>query len=86
MNAHPCIELAPVVESPDCVVATLVVQRQHIQLVGDGEHDMEVIYGEKPAFAGCEPAFARLRLALRAAPVAASNGVNSITWLMESIF
>ena len=48
-----------------------VVQRQHIEFVRHGEHDVEVDGGEKLALASCEPVFARLRLALRAMPIAA---------------
>ena len=49
----------------------LVVQCQHIEFVGHGEHDMEVVGGEQVAFPRCEPAFAGLCLALRTVPVAA---------------
>src|SRR5438132_7353108 len=48
-----------------------IVQGQYIEFVWRGEHDMEVGGGEKLAFAGSKPALARLRLALRAVPVAA---------------
>ena len=50
---------------------TRVLQRQHIEFVGHGEHDMEVTGGQEFAFAGRHPALARLRLALGAVPVSA---------------
>ena len=37
-----------------------VLQRQHIEFVRHGEHDVEVAGGEQLALACCEPVFARL--------------------------
>ena len=48
-----------------------IIQGQRIEFVRRGEHDMKVVGGEKFAFVGCQPAFARLRLALWAVPIAA---------------
>src|SRR5713101_831623 len=53
------------------VEQTRVLQRQHIDFVGHSEHDMEVAGGQEFAFAGRQPALARLRLALGAVPVSA---------------
>ena len=53
------------------VEQTRVLQGQHVEFVGHGEHDMEVTGGQEFAFAGRHPALARLRLALGAVPVSA---------------
>src|SRR5262245_15144113 len=61
-----------------------IVLAKGIQLMWDGEYHMEVGHAEHFFFAGGEPALARLRLALWAMPIAACNGVHSITCLMGS--
>ena len=51
------------------VEQTWVLQGQHVEFVGHGEHDMEVAGRQQFPFAGREPALARLRLTLGAVPV-----------------
>src|ERR1019366_7818940 len=53
------------------VEQTRVFQGQHIEFVGHSEHDMKVTGGQEFAFAGRQPALARLRLALGAVPISA---------------
>lgn len=43
---------------------------ERVQLVGQGKDDVEVRYAEQVLFAPCEPALARLGLALGTVPVA----------------
>ena len=53
------------------VEQTRVLQGQHVEFVRHSEHDMEVAGGQEFAFAGRQPALARLRLALGAVPISA---------------
>ena len=53
------------------VEQTRVLQGQHIEFVRHSEHDMEVASGQEFAFAGRQPALARLGLALGAVPISA---------------
>lgn len=53
------------------VEQALVVQRQHVEFVRHGEHDMEVVGRQQVTLPGSEPAIARLCLALRTVPIAA---------------
>jgi hypothetical protein len=53
------------------VEQTRVVQGEHIQLVGYGEHNMEVVRGQKFSFSCRQPALACLRLALGAISISA---------------
>src|ERR1019366_8563366 len=53
------------------VEQTRILQGQHVEFVGHGEHDMEVTGGQQFAFAGRQPALACLGLALGAVPVSA---------------
>ena len=55
-----------------------------VEFVRHGEHDMEVVSGEKFPLPCLDPSLSRLRLALRAASRTAGNGVLSITCLMGS--
>jgi hypothetical protein len=63
-----------------------VLQGQRCQLMREGENDMSIGCGEQLGASSSQPAIARLALALRAVPVAACNGVITITCLMGSIF
>ena len=62
------------------------LQGQRRQLVGKCKHDMGVRCSEQLGATRGQPAVARLALTLWAVPVAAGNGVISITCLMGSIF
>jgi hypothetical protein len=55
-------------------------------LLGQGEHDMEVRYGQKLRLTLFQPSGARCSLALGTMPIAARNGELTITCLMGSIF
>ena len=57
-----------------------------VQRMRQSKDDMEVGHGKQVLLTSCEPVLARLGLALRAVPVAARNGVHSITCLMGSVY
>jgi hypothetical protein len=56
---------------PQIVKQTRVFQGEHIELVGHGEHDMEIAGSQEFALSGHPPALAGLCLALGAVPVSA---------------
>src|SRR2546430_13586194 len=53
------------------VEQTRVVQGQHIEFMGNSEHNMEVAGGEELSLMSRQPTLARLRLALGAVPISA---------------
>jgi hypothetical protein len=53
------------------VEQTRIFQGQYVEFVGHREHDVEVAGGQEFAFAGRQPALARLRLALGTVSVSA---------------
>jgi hypothetical protein len=63
-----------------------VLQGQRRQLMGEREDDMSIGCSEQFTASRLQPAIARLALTLWTVPVAAGNGVISITCLMGSIF
>ena len=64
----------------------LILQRQRIELFGDGEDDVVIVDGQQFSLALFDPLLAGQVLALRAVAVTAGNGDLSITCLMGSLF
>ena len=64
----------------------LVLQRQGRQFTWQSEDGVDVPCGQKFPFPRRQPAQAGVALAPRAMPIAAGNGVHSITCVMGSVY
>jgi hypothetical protein len=68
------------------VKQTWVLQGQHIEFMGHGEHNVKVAGSQEFAFPCCQPVLARLRLTLGAVPISTRVvGDGPITATLASI-